>query len=98
MAALTRLRVIVALGGFAWKGVMRALKAFGSPAGVPVPTPAPAPAPASAFGHGVIVDAGGYKVIGSFHPSQQNTFTGKLTEKAFDSVFTSARELLNPDI
>jgi uracil-DNA glycosylase len=55
--------------------------------GVALPTPRPR------FGHGVEVDTGGPVVVCSFHPSQQNTFTGKLTEPMLDAVFLRAREL-----
>ena len=75
--ALAHLSVIVALGGFAWDGVMRALGAK----------------PRPKFGHGVVVPVGELKVIGSYHPSQQNTFTGRLTEKMLDDVFATARRL-----
>ena len=77
-----RLRVVVALGGFAWQAVLAAL----SRAGQPVPRPRPK------FGHGAEVEIGGLLVIGSFHPSQQNTFTGRLTEPMFDQVFARAVE------
>jgi uracil-DNA glycosylase family 4 len=86
---LAGLRVIVALGAFAWDGVLRALRAGGRP--VPVPRPV--------FGHGAEAaiagtqEAGGLVLLGSFHPSQQNTFTGKLTEPAFDAVFERAAVL-----
>ena len=76
-------RVLVALGAFAWDGCLRALRALGE--GVPRPKPR--------FGHGAEATVGSYSLIGSFHPSQQNTFTGKLTEEMLDAVFKRAREL-----
>jgi uracil-DNA glycosylase family 4 len=75
--------VAVALGSFAYEALWRALRARG----VALPTPRPR------FGHGVEVCTGGPVVVCSFHPSQQNTFTGKLTEKMLDAVFARAREL-----
>jgi uracil-DNA glycosylase family 4 len=83
IALLEDLRVIVALGGFAWDATWRVLAANGEP------TPRPKPR----FGHGVEVQAGPYVVLGCYHPSQQNTFTGKLTEPMLDAVFARAREL-----
>ena len=80
---LTEVRVIVALGSYAWDGVLLALRALG----VEIPRPKPR------FGHGVEVQVGPYRLLGSYHPSQQNTFTGKLTEKMFDAVFERARSL-----
>jgi uracil-DNA glycosylase family 4 len=76
-------RAIVALGAFAWDGTLRALAALGHA------TPRPKPR----FGHGAEVEIGRYTLIGSFHVSQQNTFTGKLTEPMLDAVFARAREL-----
>ena len=76
-------RVIVTLGSFAWDGVLRAVRAGGGE----VPRPKPR------FGHGAEARAGRYSLIGCYHPSQQNTFTGKLTEEMLDAVFTRAREL-----
>ena len=81
---LPRVRVIVALGSFAWDGALLALRA----SGVAVPRPKPR------FGHGAEAVAGPYTLLGSFHPSQQNTFTRKLTEQMTDQVFTRARELI----
>ncbi|MCL4292282.1 MAG: uracil-DNA glycosylase [Acidimicrobiia bacterium] len=77
---LRELRVIVVLGGFAYATLARV---------VPLPRPRPR------FGHGVEVPAAGgaLTVICSYHPSQQNTFTGRLTEEMFDAVFRRAREL-----
>jgi uracil-DNA glycosylase family 4 len=79
---LKQLRVIVALGSFAWDGALRALAPR-----VPIPKPRPR------FGH--LAEAGleGYTLLGCYHPSQQNTFTGKLTEAMLDSVFDRARDL-----
>jgi uracil-DNA glycosylase len=80
LAVLTRLRVIVALGAFAWDGALRALAAIGS-------TSRPRPR----FGHGVEATVGPYTLVGCYHPSQQNTFTGKLTPAMLDGIFVRAR-------
>lgn len=83
---LPRLAVVVALGGFAWDQALRVWRGRGH--AVPVPKPR--------FGHGVEVPlgAGGPILVASYHPSQQNTFTGVLTEAAFDAIFARVRELL----
>jgi uracil-DNA glycosylase family 4 len=81
---LKGLRVIVALGSFAWDSVLRVHVELGNDRLRPRPK----------FGHGVEADLGDYKMIGCFHPSQQNTFTGKLTEEMQDAVFTRARTLM----
>ncbi|HKI66874.1 MAG TPA: uracil-DNA glycosylase [Solirubrobacterales bacterium] len=83
LALLDRCRTIVALGSFAWDGSLRALRALGE--AVPKPKPR--------FGHGAEADVGRWKLLGCYHPSQQNTFTGRLTEPMLDEVFTRAREL-----
>jgi uracil-DNA glycosylase family 4 len=79
MALLAELRVIVALGQFAWDVICREL----------------ALRPKPRFGHlaeaGSTASSDGPRVIGSYHPSQQNTFTGTLTEPMFDAVFARAR-------
>ena len=80
---LSRAKVLLALGAFAWDGTLRALAASGLPA----------PRPKPRFGHGAEAPIGPYVVLGSFHVSQQNTFTGKLTEPMLDDVFARAREL-----
>jgi uracil-DNA glycosylase len=90
--ALRRLQVIVALGAFAWDGALRALREVGAGATPPAPPARRGPRPK--FGHGAKAVLNGYKLIGSYHPSQQNTFTGKLTEQELDEVFTLARSLL----
>jgi uracil-DNA glycosylase family 4 len=71
-------RVIVALGGFAWRAALQMLGG--------VPTPAPK------FGHGATATLGEVTLIGCYHPSQQNTFTGRLTPQMLDDVFRQARE------
>ena len=80
---LKRRKVIVALGGFAWDGALRALRERG------VATPRPKPR----FGHGAEAAVGELTLLGCYHPSQQNTFTGRLTEEMLDQTFTRAREL-----
>ena len=80
---LARSRVLVALGSFAWDGALRAVRALGEP----VPKPKPR------FTHGAETAVGRWTLLGCFHPSQQNTFTGKLTEPMLDQVFERAREL-----
>ncbi len=83
LALLESCRVIVALGAFAWDGALRALRAHG----------AEAPRPRPKFGHGAETEVGGWTLLGSYHPSQQNTFTGKLTEPMLDEVFSRAKQL-----
>jgi uracil-DNA glycosylase family 4 len=80
---LRRVRVLVCLGGFGWDAALRALSARGAV----VPRPRPR------FGHGAEVEVGGVTLLGCYHVSQQNTFTGRLTEPMLDGVFARAREL-----
>ena len=80
--ALGRLRVVVGLGSFAWDGALRALDALGHSL-----------RPRPRFGHGVEAVVGPYLLVGSFHPSQQNTFTGKLTQPMLGAIFERARDL-----
>ncbi|BBZ03284.1 hypothetical protein MCHIJ_27210 [Mycolicibacterium chitae] len=72
-------RVIVTLGGFAWQVALGLLAGqFGKPR--------------PKFGHGAVVDlASGQQLLGCFHPSQQNMFTGRLTPAMLDDIFTDAR-------
>jgi uracil-DNA glycosylase family 4 len=80
LALLTRVRVLVALGAYAWESSFRAIATVTGEAVRPRPR----------FGHGVSAVAGGYAVIGSYHPSQQNTFTGRLTESMLRDVLRQA--------
>ena len=75
--------VIVALGGFAWQSVLRTLQALGDE----IPRPRPR------FGHGATARVGSRWLLGCYHPSQQNTFTGRLTEPMLDDVLGRARDL-----
>ncbi len=79
---LRRLRVVVCLGGFAWDGMLRALRQLGW-----VPSRKPP------FGHGRRTGIGPYHVIGCYHPSQQNTFTGRLTREMLSAVMKAARQI-----
>ena len=84
---LTQLRVVVALGLFAWNNFLRALALSVGPV-----------RPKPKFGHDVQADAGPYRLVGSYHPSQQNTFTGRLSESMFDRVFQRARQLIEVSV
>jgi uracil-DNA glycosylase len=82
IAALPRLRVIVALGAYAWDGALRALAAGGD-----------AVRPKPRFGHGAEAAVGPLRILGCYHPSQQNTFTGTLTARMLDDILARARSL-----
>jgi uracil-DNA glycosylase family 4 len=78
IAALSRLRVVVCLGAFAYEAACREFDVK----------------PRPKFGHGVEVESlSGVVLVCSFHPSQQNTFTGRLTEPMFDAIFERVAEL-----
>ena len=91
LVLLARARVLVALGSYGWDGSLRALAALG----------AELPRPRPRFGHGAeaAIEVPGARtprslvLLGCFHPSQQNTFTGKLTEPMIDEVFARALQL-----
>ena len=81
------LRVIVCLGGFAWQALWPVLGG----AGYLLPRPRPA------FAHGLEVelptlDRANVLILGCYHPSQQNTFTGRVTPGMLDTIFARARE------
>ena len=88
IAHLPGVQVVVALGKIGWDAYLRARRA----AGLPVPRPLPR------FGHGAeAAMPDGLVLLGSFHPSQQNTFTGKLTRPMLRGIFETARRLLERD-
>jgi uracil-DNA glycosylase len=86
LALLQRCHTIVALGAFAWDGALRTITALGGE----IPHPKPR------FGHGTETEAGRWTLLGCYHPSQQNTFTGRLTEPMLDAVFARAADLAGP--
>jgi uracil-DNA glycosylase family 4 len=79
---LSELRVVLALGGYAWAAALLSLAQLGHRT-----------SPRPRFGHAAEATVGPYRLLGCYHPSQQNTFTGRLTEPMLDSVFRRAREL-----
>lgn len=76
--AMKNIKVILALGSIAWDSVFKLIGKGTKPK----------------FGHGVVAHVGKYAVIGSYHPSQQNTFTKRLTKPMFDSIFEKIKELM----
>lgn len=82
LSILEDVRAIVALGAFGWDAALRALAAMGH-----VQRPRPR------FGHGAEVRLGRYALLGSFHPSQQNTFTGRLRPAMLEAVLRRAIEV-----
>lgn len=82
LTLLPEIRVIVALGAYAWEGALRALAGSGV-----------APKAKPSFGHLAEARIGRYSLVGSYHPSQQNTFTGRLTPPMLDAAIVRAREL-----
>jgi uracil-DNA glycosylase family 4 len=85
LALLEKVRVILCLGAFAWDAALR-LTATLRPAGAPRRR-------RPGFGHGAELPGEPYTLVGCYHPSQQNTFTGKLTEPMIDAVLERARAL-----
>ena len=83
LAILGRVGVLVALGAYAWDACLRTVAALGHA----IPSTKPR------FGHGAETDIGPYTIVGTYHPSQQNTFTGVLTRPMLEAVLRHAREL-----
>jgi len=79
--------VVVCLGAFAWDGALRLLAAHGEAA----------PRPRPRFGHGAEARVGRYRLLGTYHPSQHNTFTGRLTPPMLDAILVRAREMAGLD-
>ncbi len=82
IAALTEVKVVIALGAFGWGA---ALDAFARPGFEVRPRPR--------FSHGAEVQVGPYRLLGTYHPSQQNTFTGRLTASMLRDVVARARAI-----
>ena len=83
MTLLRSVRVVLALGAFGWDAALRSMAGAGHLVTGSRPR----------FGHGSEANVGPYRLIGSYHPSQQNTFTGRLTPAMFDAVIARAAEL-----
>ena len=88
---LTRVRVVVVLGAFGYEATWTTLRASGLD-DLEVPARRPR------FAHALEVPCGRVTVVGSFHPSQQNTFTGRLTPDMLDAVFARAAQLIQATI
>ena len=83
---LAGVSVVVCLGAFAWAAALRLLAELAEPG-------SPAASPRPRFAHGAEFAAGSRTLIGCYHPSQQNTFTGRLTEPMIDAVLQRACSL-----
>lgn len=83
LGLLNRVKVLLCLGAFAWEGLLATLKHLGHAA-----------PRKPRFGHEAAAEVGPYHLVGSYHPSQQNTFTGRLTEAMLDAVLEKAKRLL----
>lgn len=85
LANMPRVKVIIALGQIAFRGILHTLRAQGHD--LPSPTPR--------FSHGGVTSFPGLTLLASYHPSRQNTQTGRLTSAMLDAVFLQARQLLD---
>ncbi len=81
---LPEVRVVVGLGRIGFTAALRAFRAAGRIRALPLP----------AFSHGAEYRENNMVFLGSYHPSQQNTFTGKLTEPMLDAVWLRVRQIL----
>lgn len=88
LALLPELRVIVALGAFGWDAALRAVEAMSGRLPRPLPR----------FGHGAEAAAGPWRLLGTYHPSQQNVFARRLTAPMIDAVLSRAIELAGVDV
>jgi uracil-DNA glycosylase family 4 len=82
---LPNVAVVVCLGAFGWDAALRLAAAKGVAA-----------KPKPKFGHGAEAIVGGWTLLGCYHPSQQNTFTGVITEDMIDDVLLRARKIAGP--
>lgn len=85
LTLLCRVRVVIALGQIAFAAYLTARRELH----LPLPSPLPR------FGHAAAFTLNDVALIGSYHPSQQNTFTGRLTHEMFATVFRNAKALLS---
>jgi uracil-DNA glycosylase family 4 len=83
LGLLSEVRVLVALGAYGWDAALRAMASNGA---------RPASPTKPRFAHGAEIEVGRYTLLGTYHPSQQNTFTGKLTPAMFDAVVSRAKD------
>jgi uracil-DNA glycosylase family 4 len=83
LGLLEEVRVVMPLGAYAWDAALRVLAMRGHQARLRPP-----------FGHGAEARVGPYALVGSYHPSQQNTFTGRLTPAMLEAVLERARSLV----
>jgi uracil-DNA glycosylase len=82
LAILHHVRVVVALGAYGWDAALRAMAVNGHRLALK-----------PRFGHGAQVEVGPHRLIGTYHPSQQNTFTGRLTPRMLDEVIAAAKAM-----
>jgi len=87
LTLLAGVQVIMCLGGFAWDAALRTALALGET----IPRPRPR------FAHGRTAALGPWTMLGCYHPSQQNTFTGRLTEGMLDEALFTARKLVRSE-
>ena len=90
LGLLADVRVILCLGAFAWQAALRLTSELAAATGREAPPPR---GPRPRFGHGAELPGEPYSLLGCYHPSQQNTFTGRLTEPMIDAVLQRGVEL-----